>query len=375
MNILLTVPDLELASGGQPLAAVRLAAELASLGHAVSLAYSRRPAAAELPLPASVRGVAVPRAAGPWQRYRQFRAALETHIREQHIELLHDHGVWLPENAAAMAAARRQNITLVAQPCGMLQTWSLQQSRHKKALAWWLYQRRLLETAAAVVVTSEDEAQDLRPRLSAEVEIVRIPHGIDLPAPTPEAQRQRQALFLGRLHPKKQVDLLLRLWAELRPPGWRLLIAGEGEPAYEQQLRALVAERGLQEQVRFLGLVSGEAKQRLLAESQLFLQPSLQENFGFAVAEALAAGLPALTCQGMPWSELRDRDCGWWVPADPTAVGAALSLALALPAERLAAMGERARQLASCYGWRATAEQSLALYQRVAGTRSAKSGA
>jgi glycosyltransferase involved in cell wall biosynthesis len=362
VNILLTVPDLELASGGQPLAAV-------------SLAYSRRPAVAELPLPATVRGIAVPQAAGPWQRYRQFRAALETHIREQGIELLHDHGVWLPENAAAMAAARRQNIALVAQPCGMLQTWSLQQSRHKKALAWRLYQRRLLETAAAVVVTSEDEAQDLRPRLSTEVEIVRIPHGIDLPAPTPEVQRQRQALFLGRLHPKKQVDLLLRLWAELRPPGWQLLIAGEGEPGYEQQLRALVAERGLQSQVRFLGLVSGEAKQRLLAESQLFLQPSLQENFGFAVAEALAAGLPALTCQGMPWSELRERDCGWWVPADPAAVGAALSLALALPAERLAAMGERARQLASGYGWRATAEQSLALYRRIVGAQSAKSGA
>lgn len=375
MNILLTVPDLELASGGQPLAAVRLAAELAALGHAVSLAYSRRPGVAELTLPATVRGIAVPRAAGPWQRYRQFRAALETHIREQGIELLHDHGVWLPENAAAMAAARSQNIALVAQPCGMLQTWSLQQSRHKKALAWRLYQRRLLETAAAVVVTSEDEAQDLRPRLSAEVEIVRIPHGIDLTAPTPEVRRQRQALFLGRLHPKKQVDLLLRLWADLRPPGWRLLIAGEGEPAYEQQLRAMVAEQGLQEQVRFLGLVSGEAKQRLLAESQLFLQPSLQENFGFAVAEALAAGLPALTCQGMPWSELRERDCGWWVPADPAAVGAALSLALALPAERLAAMGERARQLASSYGWRATAEQSLALYRRIVGAQSAKSGA
>ena len=261
MNLLLTVPDLELASGGQPLAALRLAAELAALGHAVSLAYSQRAAVAELPLPPNVRAVVVPRARGPWQRYRRFRAALETQIREQRIECLHDHGLWLPENAAAMAAARRAGIPLVAQPCGMLQTWPLQQSRRKKALAWRLYQRRLMEAAAAVVVTSDDEAKELRPRLRPDLEIARIPHGIDLPAPAPGIQRRRQALFLGRLHPKKQVDLLLRLWAELRPRDWRLLIAGEGDPAYEQQLRDLVAEQGLREQVRFLGLVSGAAKQ------------------------------------------------------------------------------------------------------------------
>lgn len=375
MNILLTVPDLELASGGQPLAAQRLAGELAAQGHAVSLAYSRGAAVAELPLPASVHAVAVPRARGPWQRYRRFGLALQSLIRERRIELLHDHGLWLPENAAAMAAARRAGIPLVTQPCGMLQAWSLQQSRYKKALAWRLYQRPLMAAAAAVVVTSDDEARELPLPPRAGREIARIPHGVDLPAPTPGVERQRQALFLGRLHPKKQVDLLLRLWAELQPAGWKLLIAGEGTPEYQQQLRALVTELGLGEQVRFLGLVSGSAKQACLEQSQLFLQPSLQENFGFAVAEALAAGLPALTCQGMPWSTLRERDAGWWVPSDADAVRAALRQALSRSPAQLAAMGERARGLAADYGWARTAEQTLSLYRRLAAGRSAEAPA
>ncbi|ROH91910.1 glycosyltransferase [Stagnimonas aquatica] len=372
MNILLTVPDLELASGGQPLAALRLAGELAAQGHAVSLAYSHREAVAELPLPASIHAVAVPRVRGPWQRYRRFRLRLQALIRERQIELLHDHGLWLPENAAAMAAARRAGIPLVAQPCGMLQAWSLSQSRYKKALAWRFYQRRLMAGAAAVVVTSEDEARELPLPPQPGREVARIPHGIDLPAPTPGVERQRQALFLGRLHPKKQVDLLLRLWSELRPPGWQLLIAGEGAPDYQQQLYALVAELGLGEQVRFLGLVSGATKQAWLEQSQLFLQPSLQENFGFAVAEALAAGLPALTCQGMPWSRLREQEAGWWVPADADSVRDALRQALSRSPEQLAAMGERARRLAADFGWARTADLSLGLYRRLQAGRSAK---
>lgn len=277
--------------------------------------------------------------------------------------------MWLPENAAAMRAARVNNLPLILQPCGMLQNWSLRQSRLKKKLAWRLYQRGLATGAAAVITTSEDEHSETAQHFPSTVEQACIPHGIELPDIAASTTRQRQAVFLGRLHPKKQVDVLLRAWARLRPQGWRLLIAGGGEREYERQLRQIAEQSGLEDSVHFLGIVEGEAKSALLAGSQLFLQPSLQENFGIAVAEALAHGLPVLTTRSTPWSAIEASGCGWWVTSDVTSVEATLSRALALTPQQLATMGEQARKLATRYSWSEAVRQTLALYERVIAQR------
>lgn len=216
-----------------------------------------------------------------------------------------------------------------------------------------------------MITTGEDEHRETARYLPSGVELACIPHGVELPTTVTSASRLRQAVFLGRLHPKKQVDVLLRAWARLRPQGWQLLIAGGGEAEYERQLRLLAKRSDLGNSVRFLGIVEGEAKSALLAGSQLFLQPSLQENFGIAVAEALAHGLPVLTTRGTPWSEIEASGCGWWVASDEASIQAAMSRALALAPEQLAGMGERAQQLAARYSWSEAARQTVALYERV----------
>ncbi|MDP3856729.1 MAG: glycosyltransferase [Stagnimonas sp.] len=365
MKLLLGVPDLDLASGGLAAVAQRLTAELAAQSQQVTLAYSVDPARPRLSLPPGVQALEYPRQGPPWQYWRQSRARLRAWLAAERPDLVHDHGLWRPENAAFQSAAGAGGPPLLVQPCGMLQDWPLRQSRLKKQLAWRLYQRRLIAGAAAVIATSEDERRETAPRLPPGPELVCIPHGVELPAAAPVLARERRAVYLGRLHPKKQVDVLLRAWARLRPPGWQLHIAGGGEPAHERELRQLAEQSGLGDSVRFLGVVQGEAKSALLAGSQLFLQPSLQENFGLAVAEALAHGLPALTTRGTPWSEVEAQGCGWWVAPDAASVQGALAQALALTPEQLAAMGERARQLAARYSWAEAARQTLALYQRV----------
>lgn len=365
MRLLLGVPDLDLASGGIAAVAQRLAAELAAQSHEVALAYSVDPAQPRLPVPDGVQALEFPRAGSPLGRWRQARQRLDGWIARRPPALLHDHGLWRPENAAVQSAARAHGLPLIVQPCGMLQDWPMRQSRLKKRLAWMLYQRRLLAGARAVIATGADERRETATRLPAGPALACIPHGVELPE-LPEWPRARRAVFLGRLHPKKQVDLLLRAWARLRPAGWRLEIAGNGEPAHEQALHTLAHGLGLDPaSVRFLGPVHGEAKTALLAGSQLFLQPSLQENFGLAVAEALAHGLPVLASRAMPWSELETDGAGWWVAPDADAVEAALAQALALPAPVLAAMGARARRLARRYGWAESARRTLDLYRQV----------
>lgn len=364
MRVLLTIPDLTAAAGGPSVLVTRLAAALHAEGDTVQLLFGERPGQASVPIPAGMTAVCLPWQANPWRRYRQFGAAVSRLIREHDIEVLHDHGLWLPENAAAASAAQAAGLPWLSQPCGMLQDWSVQQQRLKKRLAWALYQRRLLGKASALIAASPAEARETSARLPRALAIHCIAHGVDLPV-LDATVRQRQAVFLGRLHPVKQVDVLLKVWAALRPADWQLLIAGGGEPAYQAQLRAQATALGLDGSVRFLGPVHGEDKRALLATSQLFLQPSQQENFGLAVVEALAHGLPAVTTTAMPWSALPGAGCGWSVGSDAAAIRDGLHSALALSAETLAAMGARARQFSNRYSWTETARQTRLVYEQV----------
>lgn len=368
MRLLLTIPDLCADAGGPPVVVVRIAEALRDLGSTVHLLYATPPGRPPLATPAGVTAHPLAWAGRAWSRYRTFRAAAARLIADARIELVHDHGLWLPENVAAADAALAARRPLVLQPCGMLQTWAFAQQALKKQLAWRLYQRRRVRRATALVVTAESERMESLARIGSPAPpLALIPHGVDAPLPTPGAIRQRQATYLGRLHPKKQVDVLLDGWARIRPAGWQLAIAGSGDPAYEHSLRAQAEALGIAGQLRFLGSVQGEAKSALLAGSQLFLQPSLHENFGLAVAEAMMHGLPALTTREMPWSMLAEQRCGWSVPADAGSVHAALAEALALSPEALADMGERARALALGYSWPAAAAATRRLHESLIG--------
>jgi glycosyltransferase involved in cell wall biosynthesis len=108
------------------------------------------------------------------------------------------------------------------------------------------------------------------------------------------------ALFLGRLHPVKNVEALIDAWPSVLSahPGAVLRIVGEGSPTYEQRLRSR-AEAGIE----FAGFLSGAEKAATLASASLLVLPSLHENFGMVVVEAIAAGLPVVVSEHV---QLRD---------------------------------------------------------------------
>jgi glycosyltransferase involved in cell wall biosynthesis len=150
--------------------------------------------------------------------------------------------------------------------------------------------------ASAIHVTSEAEAEDVA-RLGYGDRARVIPLGVDVgvrpsrrarPASGSEPLR---LLFLSRLHEKKNVPLLLRALATATSASRRieLTIAGGGDPGYRDQLAALADRLGLRDVVSFAGYVDGLAKERAFAEADCFVLPSAHENFGLAVAEALAA--------------------------------------------------------------------------------------
>ncbi len=213
------------------------------------------------------------------------------------------HGAWAYSGWAAAVEARAAGVPYAYFPHGMLERWALAGQgwlkQAKKRLYWRLRESAVCAGACCTFFTTAREMQRTAVTIPEPKRILRPygmlprPPGVDAPAnrrlSVPSGGRI--ALFLGRLHPKKNVDLLIRAWkqADVAEP-WRLVIAGAGSDAYEQQLRRLVDDLGLHPSVYFTGFVSGVDKHYLLQHADWFLLPSSQENFGVAVLEAVEQG-------------------------------------------------------------------------------------
>ena len=318
-----------------------------------------RPAACE------VRGKPLPGGLG-WS------PALARDVPRFEADLLHTHGLWTHASWVARAWKRRHpGRPHVASPRGMLEPWAWQHHAWKKRPVWWLLERGNLQSAALLHATSAAEADNLR-RLGLTPPIAVIPNGVDLPdsstlaaarADTP-GPRERTALFLSRLHPKKGLPLLIEAWHQVRPVGWRLVIAGPDEGGHRREIEQQIREHGLTAAIQCVGPLHDEARTRALISSELLVLPTHSENFGMAVAEALAHGLPVITTHGAPWELLTTERCGWWVPVAVPALAEALAAATALPPGELRALGARGRDLMrEHFSWPVVANNLLACYQ------------
>lgn len=279
--------------------------------------------------------------------------------------ILHAHGLWLAPNLYPAWAVKHGRAKLVVSPRGMLGAEALEYSSKAKAVLWAVFQRRALAAAGCLHATSEDERVAIRAAgLSGPV--ATIPNGIDLPPPWPaNAEPSSTVLALGRIHPKKGLDQLIRAWAavEARHPLWRLRIVGPAELGHDLELKALAASLGLQ-RVVIEGPAFGDAKAAAYRDAALFVLSTRNENFAMTVAEALAHGVPVISTKGAPWAGLETERCGWWVDGDPEAIAAALNSALTTPSAARRAMGQRGRAwMERDFGWSRVAADMLDVYR------------
>ena len=161
---------------------------------------------------------------------------------------------------------------------------------------------------------------------------------------------------------------LVEAWSQLKPTGWRVVIAGRDEAGHESEVKTQIRKRKLEASFEFAGPVDGAAKWELYRSADVFVLPSHSENFGIVVAEALACGVPVITTRGAPWQELLTHRCGWWVPIGLQPLAEALRVATALSSDKRRAMGERGRALVcQKYSWAAIARQMREVYEWIAG--------
>lgn len=285
-------------------------------------------------------------------------------------DVIHDNGIWLLHNHCLARMARKRGIARLVSTRGMLEPWAVRHKAWKKRLAWHLYQHRDLRGAGAIHASSRAEAKNLE-KLGLGVRICTIGHGVDVPdidrAGKRSAADGRIALFVGRIYPVKGLPMLVQAWANVRPRGWHLRIVGPDEAGHRSEVESAVRDCGLQDVISFTGPRNGADKTREFLSADLFVLPSHSESFGMAAAEALAHGLPVIATQGTPWQVLAREGCGWWVEANAQALSGALLEATATDPARLAAMGQKGRELMiQEFGWSKVADEFAAIYRSMA---------
>ncbi len=285
----------------------------------------------------------------------------------KNASVIHNHSLWMLPNIYPQQARVGTQCKLVISPRGTLSEYALKRSAVKKRFSGWLGQTNTLRKADMFHATSEMEFEDIR-ACGLKQPVMIIPNGVDLPPPLTTQTRpteQRTLLFLSRIHGTKGVDLLLQAWCRCQDdfPAWNLIIAGPLDGDYPQGVRRLAASLQT-ERVSFIGEVKGREKSEVYASSDIFVLPTRSENFGIAVAEALAHGTPAICTTGAPWSGLKDNRCGWSIDIGVEPLIDCLRHALAMPRSELTTMGERGRLwISSKFAWQPIGERTLQAYE------------
>ena len=301
---------------------------------------------------------------------------LERHLHD--FDVLHVHALFSFSSVAAALMAWRKDVPYVIEPLGTLTNYGMKQRRPiAKRVSLALFERRILERAAAVHFTSEaefEEAKDLAIPMSGVViplgaEAASAQSSVTLLRDYPILGDRTVLLFLSRLDPKKNLEGLLKAFAALDPAKRKLvlLIAGAGEPTYTESLKYLARCLNVDDEVIWFGHVEHDTKAAVFASADIFVLPSLSENFGMAAAEALLAGLPCVLGRGVAIArEIEASGAGLMVDPTPQEIACAVSR-LVGDEDLRHSMGEAGKKLAGeLFSTSVMAARLISLYEEVA---------
>jgi len=258
------------------------------------------------------------------ERFSRSKSALKwlsSHIQEYDLVVLHSVWYLLAMEAALLLSKNRT--PFVFWPHGSLDPFDLQKKRLVKRIIGPILLRKLLQRAKAIICTSEQEAEEIETYgASANVLTVPLPVICNLGSGDRSWFRARfdfgeedfVLLFLSRIDYKKGLNILIPALASLsdKYPKLKLAIAGSATRGYLEKVHHWVKEYAVSDKVLFCGFLDGHEKAAAFAGSDCFVLPSLNENFGIAIVEALGAGLPVLISKNVYiWKELMKTNAGW----------------------------------------------------------------
>lgn len=374
IKVLHVIPSVSPVYGGPSYAIRRMTASLAKMGLDVDVATTNADGKKELEVPQlkpQIKGGAryfyFPRQFPKrWTFSFPLTRWLCEHAKD--YDLLHIHALFSYPTLPACVSARRAGTPYILRPLGTLGKQSLAHKAGQKFLYYHLLERCNLRHAAAIHATSPIEAKSLE-QLGFGSKTHVIPLGVDpgsVSLRSNTSGSRVRLLFLSRLHPMKALPLLFQSLVLLRREGFypMLTVGGDGDPSYELTLKRNVEALELTSQVEFTGFIQEEEKIHAFAEADIFVQPSYQESFGIAAAEALAAGVPVVVSDQVGIAPaIQEYGAGVVVGRSPDSVKEGLKKLIRDP-ELRSKMGEEGRRLVrEKFSWDKIAEQLIELYE------------
>lgn len=231
----------------------------------------------------------------PWVYSKEWGQKLKDIISLNRIDILHIHGVWMYPQYLAAKHALKNNIPFIISPHGMYEPWLWKQGRFKKNIYFKGLTKSFFSKANRIHAITEDEENNLK-NLFPKSKFIQIPNLIDFSEDNSSYNEKEEKfiLFLGRLHKKKGIELLIKSYSDLNKESLVLKIAG-GFNDYKQYLDQIVKNLGLEKRVQFLGLVRGEEKRKLFRNAFVFVAPSFSEVVGMVNLEAAEQNTPVIT--------------------------------------------------------------------------------
>lgn len=285
--------------------------------------------------------------------------ALKLHVQQADVVLIHS--LYQFMSTAAAHYCRRNNVPYILRPHGTLDPFLVY--RRRWFLKWSyirLFEERNFHYAAAVQYSCQMEKAMTRQFLTSKINSLAIPEGVDLQdfamlplggtfrAKYPELDAKIVVLFLGRFHQKKGLELLIVAFARVakRCPNAHLVLAGSGDRDYIGRISQMLKDCGIVHCSTITGQLTDDEKLAALADADIFALPSHGENFGLAVVEAMACGLPVLISDKVGiCREVAKCQAGIVTTCDPNKIADGIEKLVNEPELRVA-LGQNGKKLA-----------------------------
>jgi len=383
MNILIVIPYFSFTYGGTTKSVKELAGELGKQGINIDLATTNADGNQTLDVPI-----------GEWIEQTNcrvqyfpcwhkgdliFSLSLINWLRQNlySYDIIHTNTLFAPIVSITHWLCRWQNIPYIITPHGMLEPWALQYKSAKKQLYYRWIEKPALSQASAIQTLAPSESENIQ-KLGFTHSYV-IPNGIhrdelaDLAAPElfyqgfPETQNKHLILFLGRIHPKKGLDILAPAFGKLHQqfPETHLVIAGPDHIGFLPTVQRYFEQANCREAVTFTGMLTGKLKSSALAAANIYIAPSYSEGFSMSILEGMASGLPCIITKGCNFPEAEQAQVAKVVDMDSSAIALAMQECLSEPA-KAQEMGDHAREfIFEHYTWDQVAAKLLKLYNSI----------
>jgi glycosyltransferase involved in cell wall biosynthesis len=296
-------------------------------------------------------------------------------------DIIHIHTLFNYPSLAASFCSYKAKVPYLIAPHGTLEDWSLSNKTWKKKIAYELIVKKQLKLAAALHATALPEAENFSVK-TLNRKVFLVPNGIDeeslctYSSPDifldqyPNLRGKKIIVFLGRIDPKKGLDLLAKAFSQVHGkfPCAHLVVVGA--PTFDNvsflgTAKSYFDLEGVGDAVTFTGMLSGNVKLSALAAASLYVAPSYSEGFSMSVLEGMSMGLPCIITKGCNFPEAQHADAAYVVDVSEQALANALLNCLTNP-EQAEAVGNRAQKMINDhYTWKQVSSKLYSCYQEI----------